>query len=159
MSKCPPQIQTYYTRYVHATYSRAGVLARNVQQEFFVTTSIMCGAYAPRICVTYVLNVDIFPRRSFGAQRTTRIFRPYVDHVRCVRATYAWPTCWMLGIWVEWKQILFWGKTYKNLSIHAEIFPIFPAYKSTLRAGDAYVAPTRHVGASKHGENPTTRVV
>ena len=39
---------------------------------------------------------DIFPRRSFGAQRTTRIFRPYVDHVRCVRATYAWPTCWML---------------------------------------------------------------
>ena len=118
-----------------------------------------CAVRTRHVCVTYVLNVDIFPRRSFGAQRTTRIFRPYVDHVRCVRATYAWPTCWMLGMWVEWKQILFWGKTYKNLSIHAEIFPIFPAYKSTLRAGDACVAPTRHVGASKHGENPTTRVV
>ena len=49
MSKCPPQIQTYYTRYVHATYSRAGVLARNVQQEFFVPTSIISGAYAPRM--------------------------------------------------------------------------------------------------------------
>ena len=44
-----PQIQTYYTRYVHVTYSRAGVLVRNVQQEFFVPTSIMCGAYAPRM--------------------------------------------------------------------------------------------------------------
>ena len=92
----------------------------NVQQEFFVPTSIMCGAYAPRM-------------------RDLRV------------------ECWECEL--NENKFYLGGKTYKNLSIHAEIFPIFPAYKSTLRAGDAYVAPTRHVGASKHGENPTTRVV
>ena len=100
MSKCPPQIQTYYTRYVHATYSRAGVLARNVQQEFFVPTSIMCGAYAPRMrdlrveCWECELNENKF---YFGGKHT-RIYQfmlkffQYSQHksLRYAQVTRTW---------------------------------------------------------------------
>ena len=111
-------LHAHYTRTWQVRVSMSTCVVRgaqvaptpNLQHTYYTPTSIMCGAYAPRM-------------------RDLRV------------------ECWECEL--NEKKKLFWGKTYKNLSIHAEIFPIFPAYKSTLRAGDAYVAPTRHVGASR----------
>ena len=66
-----------------------------------------CAVRTRHVCVTYVLNVDIFPRRSLGAQRTTRIFRPYVDHVRCVRVE-----CWECEL--NENKFYFGGKHTRN---------------------------------------------